>query len=331
MGPLRRSTSESDVVRPGPSRSTSHLVSLQDLVWFLYLSPVRRLASVDSPAHRRRLTERLETALQLLMARQKRRVAHRVAAAAQRGALSADPEEVARRVVSHTAAQLVADLCLAQPGTEPSRPAAIRGLPHLEEARARGKGVMLLSPHCYANRAAKRGLAAAGHAILSVRSGRLRYPGMSRAGQRLLCHRYNDFLHRVVRDEALIQDPGCSLAIFQRLRTGGLVDVHPDASPSGETVWGPFLGTRWRFPTGFLEIARLSGCAVVPMLCLWKDGAPEVEFDEPAHLDAAPNREAFVSANLPRLVAQLQAQVARHPDQWEYWAVREDMWIAGRG
>jgi KDO2-lipid IV(A) lauroyltransferase len=302
-----------------------------DLAWFLYLHPVRSLTTHGSPALMNRLARSLETGLQILTAGQKRRVARRVAEAVERGAMVADPQEVARRAVSHWATQLVDDLALSRPDAKPRSHAAVHGLPHLESALARGKGVMIVSGHFYANRTGKRHLAGMGYPILSVRDGRLRYPGMSRVGGRLLQPYHDRFLHQVVQDEVLLQEPGFSLTILKRLRAGGLVDLHLDGSRSGETAWCPFLGTRWRFPTGFLEIARLSGCSVVPMLCVGGSRELEVSFEEPVRLEYEPDRSRFVAANLLRLVGHLESQIARHPDQWEYWAVREDLWIAGRG
>ena len=44
-----------------------------------------------------------------------------------------------------------------------------------------------------------------------------------------------------------------------------------------------------------------------------------VRFHERTRLEHVEDRDEFVARNLPRLVAQLEATIRAHPDQWEGW------------
>ncbi len=212
------------------------------------------------------------------------------------------------------------DLTIANPRASLHlKPPDVHGFDHLKNALANGRGAILTSGHFYANRLAKHRLGKLGYPILSVRNGRPRDLWMGRFGARLLQHRYVEFLHRVIGDEVFIQDPECSLKIFRRLRAGGIVNVHLDANFSRQRLQIPFLGRPKWFATGLLEIVRLSGCAVVPMLCLGNQMSSSISFGEPFVMEPARVREEFVQVNLPVLVRMLEEQVLKHPDQWELW------------
>lgn len=202
------------------------------------------------------------------------------------------------------------------------RPVEVAGLDHLESARRAGRGVMVVSGHFYATRLAKRYLAELGYPMLSVRHGSPPDKQMGYLGRKWLQKRYLDFLHGVIRDEVFLQDPECTLKIFARLRSGGLVHVHMDAPFSRDQMRLPFLGKHSRFPGGFLRIVRVSGCALVPMLCLGDSSGFSIRFDEPIRLIDGASHEEFISRNLPPLVRWLEAQILAYPDQWDAWRIR---------
>ena len=195
----------------------------------------------------------------------------------------------------------------------------VRGLEHLESARAQGKGVMVISGHFYANRLAKHYLAEIGFPLMSVRNSLPLDRGMGRFGKSLMRRRYTDLLHDVIRDEVLLQDSELSLKIFRRLRDGGLVNVHIDTPNSSRSIVLSFLGTQTRFATGFLEIVRLAGCAVVPMLCLGNSRGMRVTFEKPLTLVPSAVRDEFVKKNLPLAVSWVERQILDHPGEWESW------------
>ncbi len=296
------------------------LLSVKDLLWFLYLYPLRLLASRLSSIDLYRIGRAVEPIFQSVTRRQRREVSQRMALAFGSRSSSNSNLATTRRFVSNAIRRVLDDLTISHPKASPRlAPPEVHGLDHLEKALATGKGAILTSGHFYANRLAKHHLAKMGYPIMSVRDGQPPDEWMGRFGARFLQRRYIEFLHGIIREEVFVQDRECSLKIFRRLRAGGIVNVHIDANLSEQYVEIPFLGQPERFATGLLEIVRLSGCAVVPMLCLGNQEASSITFGEPAALTPSRSREEFAQVNLPRLVRILEEHILEHPDQWELW------------
>jgi KDO2-lipid IV(A) lauroyltransferase len=189
----------------------------------------------------------------------------------------------------------------------------IKGRTHLEEALAGGRGVMLVSGHFFANRLAKQFMRAQGWPVMSVRNFRFDDPFAGRWGARHVQRRYSEFLHSVVGDEADLHDPECSLKVLERLRRGGLVNIHIDHAVSRKRLELPFLGMRNRFAVGFLDIARIAGCPIVLMLCLGNNRSLTVEFRAPVFADSRP-----AAGIMEALIGVLESQILAHPEQWEF-------------
>jgi lauroyl/myristoyl acyltransferase len=123
----------------------------------------------------------------------------------------------------------------------------------------------------------------------------------------------------VVRHEVVQQDPACSIEILKHLRSGELASVLCDVASSRDLVWLPFLGGRMAFSSGFLRIARLARCPLVPMLCLGDRREVTIVFDEPFDVEERAELEEFLSVNMSRLARIFEAQILKDPDQWEPW------------
>jgi lauroyl/myristoyl acyltransferase len=302
---------------PAPAKP---LLSVKDILWFLYLYPLRLVASRLSTPNLYRLGRTLEPVFQVLAAGRRHIARARMSKALSSKFSAAEIDSISKRFVANAVWRALDDLHLMDPESA-ARIAApqILGFDHLTRALSRGHGAILLTGHFYANRLGRRHLARMGYPMMSVRNGQPPDQWMGRLGARFLQPRYIDFLHQVIGDEVFIQDPQCSLKIFRRLRSGGLVNVHFDASFSPHSVELPFLGEKKRFATGLLEIIRLSNCAVVPMLCLGNQRAFSIRFDEPLALTPATNRDEFVDRNIQHFVNTLEQQVLEHAEEWEIW------------
>lgn len=300
--------------------SKRRLVRVKDFLWLAYLYPLRFL-SAALPAGAMYLIGRLVEPIYQVIARGKRReVMRHLTQALGPGVSTVGLRETACRFIANAVFRVIDDLMLNRLAAHKKLTCAeLRGLEHLKAALAGGRGAIVVTGHFYASRVAKRYLAEIGHPMMSVRHGEPPDPAMGRFGARFLQPRYIDFLHGVLRDEVLLQDPDCVLKILKRLRAGGLVNIHVDAVFSPHTVSLPFLGTYWSFPTGFLQIARVSRCALVPMLCLGDSRRLTIIFDEPIDLDYGLSEDQFVSVNLPKLVDRVQSQIRQYPDQWDAW------------
>lgn len=303
-----------------PVEKSIPLVSVKDVLWFVYLYPLRFAASRLSASNLYRLGGLMEPLFQALAAKRRSIARERMRKALGCAISDREVDRLSRRFVANAIWRALDDLHLADPPSAGRfAPPVIDGLDHLTHALSAGKGVLLLTGHFYANRLAKHYLARTGYPVMSVRHGEPPDQWMGRLGARVLQPRYVQFLHRVIADEVFLQDPQCSLKIFRRLRGGGLVNVHFDASFSPRSVTLPFLGGTKRFATGLLEVVRLSQCAVVPMVCTGNQRGWTIRFDEPLRLTPADSRDGFVAANIHQFVARLERQVIEHSSEWESW------------
>ncbi len=290
-------------------------ITLKDLFWALYLYPGHWLAG--NPL--RNLTQRAaQLVFQACANAQKKDAMHNLVTAFGADTPAPDLRHLARSFIANSVRRSFDDFSLARDEAT-LRCLSFTGREHLDAALAAGKGVLLASLHWFAGRAGNRYLASIGYPVLSIRNGEPRDKRMGRLGRRFLQPRYVRFLHEVIRDEVFIQDRECTLKILARLRSGGIVNILLDAAFSQQAMRLPFLGRMRRFPMGPLHLARISGCAVIPMLTLGHAEALEIRIGPPLEIDRGLDADTLCRARLPELVGILESQVLANPDQWELW------------
>lgn len=238
------------------------------------------------------------------------------------GSTPAQAVKIARHRIDSDLFRLWDDLLLPLPSyAQRLQCTGIEEIQYLDQALAAGNGVILLTLHFGANRPALKHLATLGYPTLSLQDQTSRNPRQGRLG-RVLRKRYIEFLRRSYPDVVYVQDPECSLKILRRLRSGGLVHMNLDVLNVKTAVEGAFLGVSWRFPVGVFDLVRLSGCAVVPMLCLTRSAGFQIRFDPMLDVVRAASRDEFVHANLPAFTGVFERQIAAHPEQWRPWTWR---------
>ncbi len=297
------------------------LIALKDLFWLLYLGPLRLTARCLPCALFLRLGRGLVPLFQALTRRAQRQARQRWAALADRLPDGTDHRRLARHYIRGMVVRSLDDLVLARLARHGRIVCtAVVGQEHLEAALAGGRGAILLSPHFYASRVAKRWLAGQDRPVMSIRNRQPTRGSMGRLVGRQLQDCYVRFLEGVIGDEVFAQDPECSLKILRRLRQGGLVNVHLDGATSRDLTSLPFLDRARHFPHGFLEIARLAGAPVLPFVCLGDSHDLRIHFGPPFELAPANRPAEFAAANLPHLVAWLETVILQHPQEWELWS-----------
>jgi KDO2-lipid IV(A) lauroyltransferase len=292
-------------------------IKVKDLLWFLYLYPARWVSRTAPPTLKLFL-QLIEPAFQVFSAPRRHEVERKLAVAFGPATPPPRIKAIARRFVANFVWRAGDDLMLLR-DPPPVHCRSFRGREHLDAALAAGKGVLLVSLHWYAGRAANRYLETAGYPVLTVRNEEPPDELMGRLGRRFLQPRYIRLLHDVIRDEVFIQDRECSLKILSRLRIGGIVDLHLDPPFSRRLIEHPFLGEPLQFPVGFFHLARNSGSAVLPMLVRGCAQDLEIRIAPPLPLDRSLPFDEFCLAHLSPLVRIFESYVLEYPDQWELW------------
>lgn len=296
------------------------LCTANDLLWLLYLYPFRFLSVFVPRAFLYWVGKPAELLIQFRWRRRREKAARWIACAC--GLAPTQAACIARHAISNDILRQLDDLVLLRPSDRQTlHCTGIEGIQHVDQAIAAGHGVILLTAHFCVTRIAVRYLATLGYPVLTVQKQAPRKPSEGRLGH-MLRRRYVELRRRGNADMVDIQDAECSLKILQRLRAGGLVHMHVDALSPKTAVEGPFLGVAWRFPAGVFDFVRLSGCAVVPMLCLGRSAGFHVRFSPVLRVVRADSKEEFVNANLPAFTQGFERQIAEHPEEWRLWPWR---------
>lgn len=293
------------------------LVTLNDLLWLLYLYPIRLLARVLPRWCLYAIGKLSDPIVQFHARHRKARAVPWIALAC--GTTPAHARRIASQSLSKRIFRALDELVLLSPASATMlRCEGIDGIQHLEQASARGKGVILLVGHFSANRIAIQYLATQGYPALSIHNQRPANKAQGRLGK-MLQPRSIELQKLANADQAYVQDPDCGLKIMRRLRAGGFAVLQADGRGGIRLVDQVFLGVPWLVATGIYEIVRLQDCAVVPMLCLGRSTGFRIRFDPMLTIHSAPSREAFMAANLPGFLAVVEKQIIKNPEEWTLW------------
>lgn len=296
------------------------LCTLNDLLWLLYLYPFRLLSVLVPRALLYCIGKPAELVIQFRWRRRREKAARWIVSAC--GCTPAQAGRIARRSISNDMLRQSDDLALLQAAhRQKLHCTSIAGIEHMDQAIAAGNGVILLTAHFCVTRIAVRYIATVGYPVLSLQKHTPRKPSEGRLGW-MLRHHYIQLQRQGNPDLVDIEDAECSLKILQRLRSGGLVHMHLDALSTKAAVDGRFLGVAWRFPPGVFDLVRLSGCAVVPMLCLGRSTGFHIRFSPRLRFVNAATREEFAKANLPAFTEVFERQITDHPEEWRLWPWR---------
>jgi len=197
---------------------------------------------------------------------------------------------------------------------------AIHGLENLENALLDNKGVILVGGHFSGDRVSKLFLRELGFPILSVRakSPANVNPSMSIVEEQYFMPIKINILNRVLTDHVFIEDKGFGIEILKRLRSNGLVSVLIDgkARAKMQGIHCPFFGRERFFATNFLQIAHLTGAAIVPMVCIGNSSSFTVTFQKRIDLQYFPEKKDFIAANINKFSRMLESQIRQYPTHW---------------
>ncbi|HKW08621.1 MAG TPA: hypothetical protein VJS19_13730 [Candidatus Dormibacteraeota bacterium] len=193
----------------------------------------------------------------------------------------------------------------------------VDGLENLEQARAMGRGVMVVSCHMgsYEEAAA---IWAATQAPVSLFAEELE--------PRALFEWYRDTRGRL-GISVLPLDHGGIRKVMQALREQEIVITAIDRDVTGSGYLMPFFGRLAPIPLGPAAIALRMGTPILPV-CVWRleDDTFQVEIAPPVVARSSGNVRADQVRTTQELLRHMEGFIARHPEQWH---VPHRIWSGG--
>lgn len=199
------------------------------------------------------------------------------------------------------------------------------GLEHLDAARRRGKGGLLLSGHVGAVASAVLALGLKGYDVAPLGNDSRVDTTMS-SPVRTFARWQMKWLQRKLRGRVIFvklseggADHGPAVVrVLDALRKNQLVVMAVDipADRSHNVSRTRFLGKNCRFPNGIVRLAQLSGAPIIPFFILRDEddwSHQRIEVQPPIELQGEPE------ADFQRCIDRLDAVVRQYPGHWTVW------------
>lgn len=186
--------------------------------------------------------------------------------------------------------------------------ARIEGHEHYLAARARGKGVLIITGHLGAWE-----LSSFYHSLLG-------YP-MSMVIRRLDNRRLDGFVNgiRCMHGNEVLHKDDFGRGLLTAMRKGGTVGILMDTNmtpPQGAFV--EFFGQHACTATGLAHVARKTGAAVLPGFMLWEKSERRyvLHFGPEVAIPRTDDVNADILEATQRCTRAIEAWIRRYPDQW---------------
>ncbi|UWZ82723.1 lysophospholipid acyltransferase family protein [Occallatibacter riparius] len=186
------------------------------------------------------------------------------------------------------------------------------GLDHYLAARARGKGVLILTGHLGAWE-----LSSFYHSLMGYPMGMV----IRRLDNRVLDEYVNGI--RCLHGNRVLHKDDFARGLLTAMRSGQTVGILMDTNmtpPQGEFV--KFFGVTACTASGLARVALKTGAAVLPGFCLWEEKEQQyvLHFGPELDFTRTPKPESAHEADILALTQQcndvLESWIRRYPDQW---------------
>jgi KDO2-lipid IV(A) lauroyltransferase len=179
---------------------------------------------------------------------------------------------------------------------------------------AEGKGIILTGIHCGPSELVLQALAGRG----------VRYTAMVEGLQPV---QVNDYFLRVrasLGNRYVAPDLAGVKELIRVLRSGGLVALLVDRDVLGSGIEARFCDRELIAPPGAIELAAVTGAAVLPAAVYWTPtGRYAVTIQPPIYFGRHERKGAALRTAVETLLAHFEPHLRAHPDQWlvlgPYW------------
>ena len=199
----------------------------------------------------------------------------------------------------------------------------VSGRRHLDDARARGKGVVLITAHI--------GNWELGGALLGSQDEKISVIYVPDQFDHL--EHFRSVSRRRSGVEEIAIEPGASffasLPALRALKDNEVVALQGDRDFDGSGVEVEFFGLPAPFPRGPVLLSLLTGAALIPIFIAYTDDLQvEIEIGEALPVEATGDRAADIRRTLEAWSRVLEKAVLKWPSQWnsfyDYWPSRQE-------
>jgi KDO2-lipid IV(A) lauroyltransferase len=182
------------------------------------------------------------------------------------------------------------------------------GLQHYLDAKARGKGVLVVTGHLGAWELSSYYHSLMGHPMSMVIR-RLDNPDVDRLVNQIRCLHGNRVLHK----------DDFARGLLGAMRHGETVGILMDTNmtpPQG--VFVPFFGQQACTASGLARVALKTGAAVLPGFMLWEEREQKyvLHFGPEIEVTTTGDDEQDAITNTARFTAAIESYIRRYPSQW---------------
>ena len=212
------------------------------------------------------------------------------------------------------------------PGFGKSRLLTVTGLEHLEDAREKGRGAILITAHLGYPHIIPRLLEARGYAVRQMLADREEFKRMHEFQERL---EHSSWLRRAIYDKTKVRteslypsDIVASLDVrplVSALGRNEIVMIAGDGLAATQFMRFPLFGKPYPFPTGVVKIALATGATLLPVFAVpaVRSRGIRVDIEPPLLMDP----EVGLDINLTQFVNVLRKRLERTPHLWLRWKV----------
>ena len=227
---------------------------------------------------------------------------------------SADSADVRERAIEMVSNHFAAWCDFLHFATRPPRESALLvesvvGFSRIVEARARGRGVLILTGHLGNWEIGGLMLAEVRQPIHVVLVPDI-FPGVERARRRL---HLQSGVTEIPVDRSFVP----TLTVMRALERNEIVAMQGDRDFNNTGIAVSFFGRDAFFPRGPFRVAMATGATVLPAFIVRvPDGRYRAVIEEPLEIERTGRSDEALSRNVARYVAILERYVRDYPDQW---------------
>jgi len=138
---------------------------------------------------------------------------------------------------------------------------------------------------------------------------------------------FDDCERQFVTDLMYLPRPGSGSLAFgrqlrQRLERNAIICITGDGKFGRKLIPVEMLGVTEFFATGMVTLARASGAAILPLLCVPRtDGNLGVIIESPIVIDRGGSRERALQEGVVQYARLLEGYIRRYPERYRNWHV----------